>query len=225
MNSVPATVLVTGCDRGIGREFVRQYAANGTRVIAIGLGPTSPFSQCEGLANIEFHELDLTHHSSVERFAKDVRNQPIDILINNAGIGGPHPGFGKTDYDLWRKMLEVNLMAPLKLTEALVEKVAASELKTIVFISSRMGSITLNNSGSSYAYRSSKAGLNMVVKSLAIDLAPRGICVLSLHPGRVGPASALSVEQSVASMCDIIARAGPHQTGAFLSHSDQLLPW
>ena len=227
MDPVRATVLVTGCDRGIGLEFVRQYAADAAHVIAIGLGSSPP--PCEpGLSgSIEFHQLDLTDHSAIERLASDFAGRPIDILINNAGIGGPHPRFGMTDYDLWRKMLEVNLLAPLKMTEALVENVAASALKTIVFVSSRMGSIALNNSGSSYAYRSSKAGLNMVVKSLAIDLAPRGICVLSIHPGRVGPATdtALSAQQSVAGMREVISRSGPHQTGAFLSHSDQLLPW
>jgi len=222
------TVLVTGCDRGIGAEFVRQYAANGANVIALGLEQDAGRPKPEG--RVEYYQLDVTDHQAVEKLGDGLSDRTIDILINNAGIGGPHPAFGRTDYDLWRKMLEVNLLAPLKLTEVLIERVAESALKTIVFISSRMGSIGLNNSGASYAYRSSKAGLNMVAKSLAVDLAWRGVCVLSLHPGRVEPSTnssvaALSVERSVSEMRDIISRAGPHQTGAFLSHTDQLLPW
>jgi NAD(P)-dependent dehydrogenase (short-subunit alcohol dehydrogenase family) len=218
------TVLVTGCDRGIGHEFVRQYAADGAHVIAVGLAPDAPSIEGAWPGDVEYRQLDVTDHAAIERLATALSGRPIDITIHNAGIGRPHPPFGKTDYALWRRMLEVNLLSPLKITEALLENVVASNMKTIAFISSRMGSIALNNSGGSYAYRSSKAGLNMVVKSLAVDLAPRGVCVLSLHPGRV-PSAALPLERSVSEMRDVIARSGPHQTGAYLTHNDQLLPW
>lgn len=218
-----STVLVTGCDRSIGHEFVRQYAADGARVVATGLG-SDPASNQAWPGNVDYRHLDVTDHADIERLARNLAGQPIDILINNAGIGTPHPCFGETDYVLWRRMLEVNLLAPLKISEVFINHVISSKLKTIVFISSRMGSIGLNNSGTSYAYRSSKAGLNMVVKTLAIDLAARGVCVLSLHPGRIN-SPGLSIQQSVSDMRNVIARAGPHQTGSFLSHNDQLLPW
>lgn len=220
------TVLITGCDQGLGQEFVRQYAADGARVIATGLGETPAWANESGFRGVDYRKLDVTDHAAIERLADALAGDVIDILVNNAGIWGPHPPFGKTDYTLWRRMFEVNLVAPLKMAESFVEHVASSEMKTIVFISSRMGSIALNNNGTSYAYRSSKAGLNMVAKSLATELAARQICILSLHPGRIGTdAASLSARDSVAGMRGIIGRAGPHQTGAFLSYNDQLLPW
>ena len=125
----------------------------------------------------------MTDHGAIARLAERLKGEPIDILLNNAAIARPHPGFGETDYALWRRILETNLIGPMKMAECFVEHVARSELKVMAFVSSRMGSIGSNNSGGSYAYRSSKAGLNMIAKSLAVDLAPREICVLALHPG------------------------------------------
>lgn len=115
----------------------------------------------------------------------------------------------------------------MKLVETLVENVAASELKMMAFVSSRMGSITLNQSGGSYAYRSSKAGLNMLVKGLAVDLAPRHISVIALHPGWAAtePGGRVPVEESVAGMRGVIHRAGRHHTGIFQTYHDQPLPW
>lgn len=113
------------------------------------------------------------------------------------------------------------------MAESFVEQVARSELKMMAFVSSCMGSIALNNSGGSYAYRSSKAGLNMIVKTLAVDLAPREICVLALHPGWAAtePGGRVSVAESVAGMRGVIHRAGRHHTGSFVTYHDQPLPW
>lgn len=221
-----ATVLITGCDRGLGEEFALQYAANGDRVIATCLD-TAAFAQKHlAIGKIEPLELDVTDEAAVMRMARHLHGIAIDILINNAGIPGPHPAFEDTDLSVWRNMLEVNLIAPFVISKALTKNVAASEQKIIAFLSSRMGSIGLNNTGRSYAYRSSKAGLNMVMKSLAIDLARQDICVLGLHPGNVANnGRGLTMTESVERMREVIAHAGPHQTGTFYNYNGQLLPW
>ncbi|MGK6317478.1 SDR family oxidoreductase [Neorhizobium sp. DT-125] len=221
------TVLITGCDSGLGEEFAIQYAARGYRVIATCLDPEKLSARHAFGSNVELTRLDVTDHAAVETLAKRLENSPIDILINNAGIPGPHPSLQETDAHLWRKMLEVNLIAPLIVSRAFVEHVARSDQKVIAFISSRMGSLSLNNTGMSYAYRSSKAGLNMIMKSLAIDLIPRQICVLSIHPGNVVPdcSGGLSIAASVERMREVINEAGPHQTGTFYNYNGQILPW
>lgn len=222
-----ATIVITGCDTGLGVEFARQYAADGQRVVATCLNPDDARETRAISGNIEVLKLDVTDHDDIARLGRHLAGAPVDILLNNAGIGRPHPPFGQTDYDNWRRILETNLIGPMKLTETLVENVAASELKIMAFVSSRMGSITLNNSGGSYAYRSSKAGLNMMVKGLAVDLAPRHISVLALHPGWAAtePGGRVPVAESVAGMRGVIHRAGRHHTGVFQTYADQALPW
>jgi NAD(P)-dependent dehydrogenase (short-subunit alcohol dehydrogenase family) len=221
------TVFITGCDTGLGVEFARQYAADGWRVIATCLDPDTARATADIPGDVTVRKLDMTEGAAIERTAEDLRAETIDVLLSNAGIGRPHPPFGATDYDSWRRILEVNLIGPLKLAESFVEHVAASEFKVMAFVSSRMGSIGLNLSGGSYAYRSSKAGLNAVVKSLAIDLAPRQVCCLALHPGwaKTEPGARVEVDASVAGMRGVIFRASRHHTGSFLTYDDQLLPW
>jgi NAD(P)-dependent dehydrogenase (short-subunit alcohol dehydrogenase family) len=222
-----ATVLVTGCDTGLGVEFARQYAADGHRVIATCLDPARATETGAIKGNIEVVKLDVTDHPAIEALAQRMAGEPLDILLSNAGIGNPHPPFGKTDYVLWRRMLETNLIGPMKMAESFVEHVARSELKMMAFVSSRMGSIALNNSGASYGYRSSKSGLNMIVKTLAVDLASRRICVIALHPGWAAtePGGRVPVAESVAGMRGVIRRAGPHHTGSYVTYHDQPLPW
>jgi NAD(P)-dependent dehydrogenase (short-subunit alcohol dehydrogenase family) len=222
-----ARVLVTGCDTGLGVEFARQYAAGGHDVIATCLDPATAGETAAIAGKIELVKLDVTDHAAIADLAHRLDGTSIDILINNAGIARPHPPFGKTDYQNWRRILETNLIGPMKIAESFVDHIARSELKMLVFVSSRMGSIALNNSGGSYAYRSSKAGLNMVVKSLAIDLAPREICALALHPGwaQTEPGARVPVAESVAGMRGVIERSGRHATGSFVTYHDQPLPW
>ncbi|MCC6867610.1 MAG: SDR family oxidoreductase [Burkholderiales bacterium] len=222
-----ATIVITGCDTGLGVEFARQYAGEGHRVLATCLDPTHADETRAIAGNVEVRKLDVTDHGDIAALARHLAGAPVDILINNAGIGRPHPPFGETDYDNWRRILETNLLGPMKLVETLVDNVAASQTKVVAFVSSRMGSITLNNSGGSYAYRSSKAGLNMVVKGLAVDLAPRHVSVIALHPGWAAtePGGRVPVEESVSGMRGVIHRAGRHHTGIFQTYHDQPLPW
>lgn len=222
-----ATIVITGCDTGLGVEFARQYAAEGHKVHATCLSPETAHETRAIAGDVEVKKLDMTDHAGIEAFAASLGGRPVDILLNNAGIGRPHPPFGETDYANWRRILETNLIGPMKLVETLVENVAASELKMMAFVSSRMGSIALNQSGGSYAYRSSKAGLNMLVKGLAVDLAPRHISVIALHPGWAAtePGGRVPVAESVAGMRGVIHRAGRHHTGIFQTYHDQPLPW
>ena len=221
------TVLVTGCDKGLGVEFARQYASEGHRVIATCLDPATAAATRAIAGDVRVMKLDVSDLAAIDALADALRGEPIDILVSNAGIARPHPPFGSTDYPLWQRMLAVNLVGPAKLAEAFVEHVAASPMKVMAFVSSRMGSIALNLTGGSYAYRSSKAGLNAVVKSLAVDLAPRGILVLALHPGwaKTEPGARVDVDRSVAGMRAIIDRSSRHETGSFLAFNDVPLPW
>jgi NAD(P)-dependent dehydrogenase (short-subunit alcohol dehydrogenase family) len=222
-----ATVLITGCDRGLGEEFALQYASKGDHVIATCLDPDQLAGRHKFGSNVDLVRLDVTDEAAVVRLADTLEGTKIDVLVNNAGISGPHPVLDETDMVLWRKMLEVNLIAPFVVSRAFAGHVASSEQKVIAFISSLMGSITLNNTGRSFAYRSSKAGLNMIMKSMAIDLGPRQICVIGLHPGKVvgTDEAGLLAKASVERMRGVIEECGPHQTGTFYNYNGQILPW
>jgi NAD(P)-dependent dehydrogenase (short-subunit alcohol dehydrogenase family) len=221
------SVLITGCDSGLGVEFARQYAAEGCRVFATCLDPGASDAVRAIKGNVRVLKLDVSDLAAIDALADELRDEPIDILLSNAGIGRPHPPFGKTDYAHWQRILDVNLIGPMKLAEAFVEHVAASRMKVMAFVSSRMGSIALNLTGGSYAYRSSKAGLNAVVKCLAIDLQPRHILVLALHPGwaKTEPGARVDVDRSVSGMRAVIQRCSLHETGSFFAFNDTMLPW
>src|SRR6185437_13132617 len=221
------SVLITGCDTGLGVEFARQYAADGCRVFATCLDPATAHDVRAIAGDVQVMKLDVADLGAIDAVAETLRDEPIDILVSNAGIGRPHPPFGETDYALWRRILDVNLVGPMRVAEAFVEHVAASDMKVMAFISSRMGSIALNMTGGSYAYRSSKAGLNAVVRSLAVDLQSRQILVLALHPGwaKTEPGARVDVHRSVAGMRGIIARCSRHETGSFFAFNETPLPW
>ena len=221
------SVLITGCDTGLGTEFARQYAAEGYRVFATCLDPGAASAAQAIRGDVRVVKLDVSDRAAIDKLAGELKGEPIDILLSNAGLGKHHPGFGQTDYAEWQRILEVNLIGPMKLAEAFVEHVAASSMKVMAFVSSRMGSIALNLTGGSYGYRSSKAGLNAIVKSLAVDLQPRGILVLALHPGwaKTEPGARVEVDRSVAGMRAVIQRCSRHETGSFFAYNDTLLPW
>jgi NAD(P)-dependent dehydrogenase (short-subunit alcohol dehydrogenase family) len=137
---------------------------------------------------------------------------------------------GKVDTAAWDEVFHVNVMAPLLLSEVLVEQVARSEKKTIVTITSRMGSITLADSGGAYVYRSSKAAVNMVMKGLSMTLKPRGIIVALIHPGWVrtdmgGAGAHIAPAESVAAMRNVIASLKPKHSGCLFNYDGTPLPW
>ena len=229
---MPST-LITGSNRGIGLELVRQYAAAGWRVLASCRNPDAASELRElasGRQTVSLHALDVSDGESVERLARDLDGQPIDVLVNNAGVIGPrNQSFGTNDYDGWIDAFRINTLGAMRMCEAFVENVARSEKKLIIAVTSGMGSIG-DSGGGSYAYRSSKAALNMVIHNVALDLRARGIIACVINPGWVqtdmgGPGAGISVEESVSKMRDIFDRLTPEDTGKFLNYRGGTYEW
>ncbi|MDH3633630.1 MAG: SDR family oxidoreductase [Gammaproteobacteria bacterium] len=228
------TILITGANRGIGLELTEQFAKDGWQVLACCRSPADA-GELQALTEqgtaIEVHTLDVTNYEQMASLADQLRDRPIDILLSNAGIyGSKGASFGEIDAVEWRNVLEVNTIAPLMLVQAFVEQVAASQQKLVAVISSKVGSIADNSSGGSYMYRSSKTAVNQVVKSLSIDLADRGISVISLHPGWVqtdmgGPNAEISTDASVSGLKNILQSAGLAQSGQFIEYDGSSIPW
>ncbi len=225
------TVLLTGANRGIGLEFARQYAADGWRVIATCRAPDEA-DGLHGLAgSIEVRALDVGDFAAIERLAAELEGETIDLLLNNAGVSGPRPArLGGMDYADWLGVLRTNSVAPVCLADNFLSQVERSQRKLIVSLSSRLGSIGENSSGGDYAYRASKAALNAGMKSLAVDLGPRGITVVVLHPGWVrtdmgGPHGPVEVTDSVAGMRRVIEGLGAADSGRFLDYAGEEAPW
>ncbi|MDO8973719.1 SDR family oxidoreductase [Reyranella sp.] len=222
-----STVLITGAARGLGLEFVKQYAARGWKVHACA---RSPESLKEVTGNIHLHKLEVTDYGAVKALASELKGEAIDVLVCNAGVSGSEAGdLGRIDPKVWRNTFEVNALAPLMMAEAFVEQVAASKDRKLIAISSRLGSIT-HNDGARYAYRASKTALNMEWQSLSKDTAAKGLICVVLHPGWVqtdmgGKAATLTIAQSVPSMVKVIDGLKPADNGRFLNYDGTELPW
>ena len=225
-------VLITGANRGIGLEFTKQYADDGWNVLACCRHPQSAM-QLQALAkanpNIKILGLDVADFAQIDALALQLKDTPIDLLINNAGVY-PASSFGEVDYDDWLEGFKINSMAPLKMAEAFVQQITRSQLKKIATITSKMGSIDDNTSGASYSYRSSKCAVNMVMKSLSIDLRPYGISTITLHPGWVqtdmgGPNGLINVQTSVTGLRKQIADLNLTTTGNFIAYNGQEINW
>lgn len=224
------TVLITGANRGIGLSLVKNYLAQGWQVHATYRSEKSSqdLLELEG-DNLTCHPLDVTDYQGLSEFANAL--PALDVLINNAGYYGPKGyGFGNTDIDEWRKVLEINTIAPLKLVEALFPNLQKGQLKKIACLSSKVGSMTENTSGGGYIYRSSKAALNSVVKSLSNDLSSQNFTVLALHPGWVqtemgGPNALIDTQTSAAGLVEVIESADISRSGEFINYDGTALPW
>jgi len=228
------SVLITGANRGLGFEFASQYAADGWRVFAACRDPAAA-SELQRLAQnknmLSIVALDVTDGESVRVAARQHKDVAIDVLINSAGIAGASgQTTGNVDYKSWAHVLEVNTMGPLRVLECFIEHIARSERRLVVTITSGMGSLADNKSGGSIAYRSSKAAVNMVMRSAAIDLAPRRINCVLVNPGWVrtdmgGPKAPLSPRESVTAMRRIIETFGPKHSGKFYNYDGREYPW
>jgi NAD(P)-dependent dehydrogenase (short-subunit alcohol dehydrogenase family) len=236
------TVLITGTSRGIGLELARQYAADGWNVIATARDP----EDSEGLGalaakygeKLESYPLDVTDEESIEELADALDGRPLDLLINNAGTY-PREGtrIGELDYEAWVETFHTNLFGVMRVTEALLENIAQSEGKQIAAISSAMGSLrgvidgnSVEQSGTSYQYRTSKTALNMAMAILSRELAPRGISVVAICPGWVktdmgGRHAAIAPEVSVAGIRKVLAGFPMEITGKFLAYDGSIRPW
>ena len=229
-----ATVLITGANRGIGLAFVRAFSSSGWRVHACCRNPDeagdlNALSQDSADA-VKVHRLDVTDGTRIADLAREMADEAIDVLLNNAGVMASRTGFGETDFDGWLPVFAANTLGPVRMAEGFVENVARSQRKLIVNISSAMGSVGDNVSGGSMIYRSSKAALNMVSKSLAVDLASRGITVIVFHPGWVqtdmgGPSATVTPKDSVAGMRAVIDRITPSDSGRFFRFDGSEIPW
>lgn len=228
------TLLVTGSNRGIGLEIVRHYAQLGWQVHACCRQPDQA-EDLQALAQqtsaIQLHALDISDETQIFALADKLKDTSIDLLFNNAGIYGQRDAsFGNTDSQQWLDCFYINCIAQLKMCEAFVEQVTASKLKTIASMSSKMGSMADNGSGGSYVYRSSKAALNAVMKSVSIDLKARGIKVAILHPGWVktdmgGPHAEISTAESVQLMRTTLEKLTLDNSGSFFEIDGSIIPW
>ena len=225
------TCLITGANRGLGLEFVRQYAADGWKVVATCRDPDAAVELAALEGDVTVEALDVSDFARVEALAKKLGPLPIDLLVNNAGIYGPRVvPYDRVDYAAWAEVLRVDTMSPLKVAAVFEANVARSPMKKIVTVTSKMGSMGDNTSGGSYIYRSSKAALNAVMKSLAIDFDDRKITVALLHPGWVrtdmgGPGALIDAFESVAGMRQVIAGLTHADTGKFYNYDGAELPW
>jgi NAD(P)-dependent dehydrogenase (short-subunit alcohol dehydrogenase family) len=230
-----SSILVTGANRGLGLEFVRQYAQAGWKTYAACRSPKSAKElkalQDQHADRITILSVDVTDAASVRTAAEKLRGEPIDLLLNNAGVGSPPAQkIGSLDYAAWSQVLDANVLGPARMIEAFVENVAKGRDKRIVTVTSRMGSIADNSSGGSYAYRSSKAGVNAVMKSFSIDLAPRGITCVVVHPGWVrtdmgGAGGKLAPAESVKSLRALVDGLSLTHSGKFFNVDGEVLPW
>ncbi len=234
-----STVLITGAARGLGLEFTRLYAGLGWRIHACArngaaLSALKGDPQHHALkGGIHHHKLDVTDYKAVAALAKELKGEAIDVLICNAGVGGNREQTGQLlgnfDAAEMRRIFETNTIAPLMMAEAFVEHVARSAQKKLIGITSILGSLA-NNDGGRYAYRASKAALNMEWNCLAKELGDRGLICVVLHPGWVktdmgGPEAALTIDQSVPAMVKVIERLKPSDNGRYIAYDGSELPW
>jgi NAD(P)-dependent dehydrogenase (short-subunit alcohol dehydrogenase family) len=220
--------VITAANRGLGLEFARQLAARGERVIATAREPET--ATALNKLDVQVEQLDVTDPDSVARFGDTLAAEPVDVLINNAGVGVRSRSLERVDFDDMLHFFDVNAVGPLRVTRALLPGLRAGSGKKIVNITSRMGSIDDNTSGGAYEYRASKAALNMVTRSLALDYAGEGFVCVVLHPGWVqtdmgGSGAPVKPEDSISGMLRIIGRLSPEYNGEFLDFTGASLPW
>ena len=232
-------VLITGANRGIGYHHAARYAAQGWEVHACARRPDASAELGQLAAahpgKVVPHALDVTDHAAIDALADRLRGKPIDILINNAGTFGPqgapagmsYQSVENMDYGIWRNILEVNLLAPFKVAVAFHDHIAASSRRMLVMMSSGLASIA-DNTGQSYAYRSSKAGLNIISKGMAEEW--QDIIVVAMAPGwcrtDLGGAEApIEPADSVADQQRTFARLTRADSGRFIDMLGADVPW
>ncbi|MDP6437800.1 MAG: SDR family oxidoreductase [Gammaproteobacteria bacterium] len=234
------TVLITGSNRGIGFEFVRRLAGRDWRIIATTRNPDGATTLAELAADdpdIIIEQLDVTSNEDIAALARKYSEQPIDILLLNAARG---PGSGtalsplsRLDWDLADSFFQVNAIGPMKVAQALMENVKASQMKQVIVMSSDSGSFV---AGSQlpilYHYKASKAALNMYFHTLAFETKKRGVTVVMLHPGLVGTNEQLAkmpgsikTEASVSQMLTVMDGLTLDDNGQFISYEGESMPW
>lgn len=235
------TVLVTGANRGLGLEFVRQYVRDDWNAIAVCRSDSDLAALCDlkGEINgdVDIRITDISDFPAVDRLAEELKGCPIDVLIHNAGQFGPkaqadsdlRQNFGHMDYDIWADILKVNLQAPFKLTETLIDNLRAGHGKKIAAVSTTMASVSEAGPGV-YAYRTSKTALNMAMTSLSRELQPEGISVGLFCPGWVstrmgGSEAPITPDESVSGLRQRIEELTLELSGTFRRFNGDSIPW
>ncbi len=222
-----ATILITGAGRGIGLALTKYFRARGDDVVAVCRRESDALAATG--AKVE-SGIDVTDDAALSGMVRRLEGRRIDQLWLNAGIleRDSFDKLGNEGFDAMRRQFEVNAIGPLRVAHALHESLGSGS--KIAILTSRMGSIADNGSGGYYGYRASKAGVNAVGKSLAIDLAPRGVAVYLLHPGyvatdMVGGHGDITPEVAAERLAGVVAGLGKEQTGTFWHSNGSALPW
>jgi len=231
-------VLITGANRGIGLELARQYVADGWDVIACCRNPKDA-EDLQSLAgsSLRLCPLDVTDHQAITALADELRDEPIDVLINNAGIIGPVPvaenielqHFGTIDYSVWERVIRINTFGPVKMAEAFLPHVLAGKQKKIVNVSSTVGSITERDTAA-FAYATSKTALNKAMTLLASQLKEQGVAVALVCPGYVktrmdfGTAD-VEIPDSAKGIRSIVEKLTLAESGSFTRYNGEKISW
>ena len=230
------TVMITGANRGLGLEYTRQYLEQGWQVIACTRQPDAPDLKALPDELLRIYELDIVDHAAVDQLSENLKDEPIDMLVNNAGTSGPegfpecatYSGIGNMDYQIWRQILEINLLGAFKVATAFRGNLVKSDRGVLINMTSDLGSIAQNMQGDLYSYRTSKAGLNIMTKGFAnewpdiisIAMAP-GWCRTELGGTGAEIAPADSVREQIKS----IDRLTTSHSGCFLDRFGESVPW
>jgi NAD(P)-dependent dehydrogenase (short-subunit alcohol dehydrogenase family) len=247
------TVLITGANSGLGLELTKQYAAKGWTVIATHRRDGMPESLAAVVAahpKVRVERMDVASREEIAALAAKLAGEPIDVLINNAGIyadrsicnndescrgAGDTQSFGNMDYALFDTIMAVNVRGPLMVSEAFIDNVRASAQKKLISISSTNGSLTepLGGSGA-ISYRASKAALNRAMQLVAVHEREAGVTVVLLHPGAVLTErqadfvdfpGMIEMEPSVRGMIEQIEKATIADSGRFIQYDGTTAPW
>ena len=232
------TVLVTGANRGLGLEFVRQYAANNWKVIAACRDPGSAkelrvLAESNAPLKVQLEFLDVLEHSSINDLASSLAGEPIDVLINNAGIIGPvrknvaQQSFGSMDYDMWVQVFSTNVLGPFKVSEAFIPNLLLGQHKNLVVISSTVGS-NVEMTAPIFSYASSKAAVTKTFTTLAQVLREQGVSVRVFCPGHVktdmgGPEAQIDKEISIQGMRKQISLMCLDNSGVFMRYNGEVV--
>lgn len=239
--SAGSRILITGANRGLGFEFTRQYAKLDTRIIATCRSPSKAAALQELAKNnsgIVIEKLDVTDLENIDELAEKYAGEPIDLLLNNAGIGGGAENqiFGKLNYPVFYEVMAVNVVGPIKMCEAFRKHVEASDLKKMVTVSSSQGSIAEVTMPMLYWYRSSKAAVNMQMVNLALQVRRKKVIVGLVTPGATATdfipepfrsriPSIRQPEIAAADMIRNIDRFTLENSGTYFNYDGTVLPW